>query len=243
MPLIDIHAHYGDPPYAVYRSSLADLSEAQERYNLDYLILASDFAQTGDFAQGNAELQKILEGQEKMLGYVVVNAHYPDESAEEARKYLGGSRFVGTYFHSAYSGQRVASEGTHRILDAVRRYGKPVLFHTRSEEDIRDTVELAREYTTLPLILGQMGGPAWETAIRATAEVLNCHLEIGAEPAARDKIRDALAEVGAKRVLFGSNMNVLHAAYVAGMVRDADIPARDRERVFYRNAQELFHLA
>ena len=84
MPLIDIHAHYGDPPYAVYRSSLADLSEAQERYNLDYLILASDFAQTGDFAQGNAELQKILEGQEKMLGYVVVNAHYPDESAEEA---------------------------------------------------------------------------------------------------------------------------------------------------------------
>jgi predicted TIM-barrel fold metal-dependent hydrolase len=243
MPLIDIHAHYGDPPYAAYRSTLEDLAAAMARYSVDHLFLASTFAQTCDFIRGNAELQKALEGREGMLGYVVVNAHYPEESAEEVRKYLGRSNFVGTYFHPAYSGQRVASEGTRRILDALRRYSKPVLFHTSHEQDVRDTVELAREYATLPMILGQTGGAAWETAIRATAEVLNCHLEIGAEQAERDKIREALAEVGPKRILFGSNMNVLHPAYVAGMVRDADIPNRDRDRIFYRNALELFGLS
>lgn len=243
MPLIDIHAHYGDPPYAVCRSRIEDLAAAMERYNIERLILASAFAQTCNFIQGNAELQQAIEGREGMCGYVVVNAHYPEESTEQVRQYLTRPHFVGTYFHPASTRQRVASEGTRLILDALRRYGKPVLIYTCSEQDVRDVVELARDYSTLQIILGQMGGPAWETAIRATASLLNCHLEIGAEQAARDKLKEALSEVGPRRLLFGSNMNVLHPAYVAGMVRDADIPNRDRERIFYRNALELFDLS
>lgn len=242
MPLIDAHAHYGDPPYAAYRSSIEDLAAAMERYHVERLLLASTFAQTCHFIQGNAELQKAIEGREDMFGYVVVNAHYPEESIDQVRQYLPRPNFVGTYFHPAYSRQRVASEGTRSILDALRRYGKPVLIYTCSEQDVRDVVELACEYGTLQIILGQMGGAAWETAIRATANLLNCYLEIGAEQAARDKIKEALSEVGAKRILFGSNMNILHAAYVAGMVREADISNRDRDRIFYRNALELFGL-
>jgi len=243
MPVIDVHAHWGDYPYAVPRTRLEDLTAMLGKFNIERVVLASTLAITCDFRRGNAELHQVLEGQPHMLGYVTLNAHYPDESLEEARRYLDRPHFVGTQFHPTYAGQRITSEGSQRILTGLRRYGKPVYVATSSEQDVRDAVEIAQAYSTLKIILGQMGGEAWETAIRASAEVLNAYLEIGAKQAHRDKIKEALGEVGAKRIVFGSNMSLLHPAYVAGMVREAALSNAERDRIFYRNAQELLALA
>ena len=117
-----------------------------------------------------------------------------------------------------------------------------MLVETADDADVRDVVTLAREFHALKFVVLGMGGADWGEAIRACEPVLNTILEIGSLEADRDKVADAVAEVGPRRVVFGCHYPRLHPMYVLGMVRDAAIEERDRERLLFRNAAELFEL-
>ncbi|HIE52853.1 MAG TPA: hypothetical protein EYP85_13955 [Armatimonadetes bacterium] len=242
MPIIDVDGLYGSLLPVSRGENREELLVLLDRFGIDRIILASALAVKGDFQRGNAELHQLLEGQSKLRGYVTVNAHYPEESIAEVRRYLSRSNFVGTRFYPADTRLRLAAEGSRRVLSALRRFGRPIFVVAHTEEEVRDTVTIAQEFTTLPFILGHLGEELWEMALGAVEEVLNIHLAVGGIHADRDKIKEAIELVGPRRLMFGSGLPVLHPAYAAGMVHDAGIPNPHKERVFYRNAQGLFGL-
>lgn len=242
MPIVDAHAYFGAPSESVRTGSLREIEQVFGSCGVAAAILAAAFAETGDFARGNEELAKALPRCTNLYGLVSVNPSYPEESAEEVRKRFADARFVGMKLPRWVAGPRIHSEGFKAILHAARRYGKPVVIDTLDSADVRDVIVLAEEYQTVRFVLAGMGGRDWETAIRACEPVLNTFLEIGSLEADRDKIRDAVAGVTPRRVLFGSHFPYLHPLYVLGMVQDAAIEKSDAQRIVFRNAVELFGL-
>ncbi|NUQ01067.1 MAG: amidohydrolase family protein [Armatimonadetes bacterium] len=242
MPIIDSHAYFGAPPESVRKGSVEEVESVLGQCRVNAVILTSAMGETGDFQRGNELLEKAMAGHPGVSGYLSVNPSYPDESVEEMRKRLGRNGFQALKLPRETAGPRLASEGFKAILHAALRYTLPVMVDTASEADVRDVIDLAHEFHSLKFVLGGMGEQDWETAVRACAPVLNTLLEIGSLEADRDKIADAVKGVTARRLLFGSHFPRLHPLYVLGMVRDAGIEDRDRERILWRNAAELFGL-
>lgn len=242
MPIVDVHVYYGAPPESVRQGTLPEIQRVLGQVKVSAALLASGRAATGDFRRGNEQLQQAIDGRVNLFGLVAIHPSYPTESAEEVRKRLSHPLFRGIKVARQSAGPRIDSEGLRAILNAARRYGRPVLCETESEADVRSVVALAKEFHALKFVLLGMGGEHWETAVRACEEVLNTYLEIGSLEADRDKLADAVAAVGPRRVLFGSHFPVLHPAYVLGMVKDAALDDRDRERLLVRNAVDLFEL-
>ncbi len=242
MPIVDAHAFFGAPPESVRKGSIEEVQLVLGQAKVNAVLLASAMAETGDFRRGNELLGKAMAGRAGLYGYLTVNPSYPAESVEEIRQRLGRGQFKAVKLPRETAGARLASEGFRTILHAALRYGLPVLADTASEADVRDVITLAGEFHSLKFILGGMGGEDWQTAVRACEPVLNAFLEIGSLEADRDKIADAVAAVTERRILFGSHFPRLHPLYVMGMIKDAGIDDRQRERILWRNAAELFEL-
>lgn len=240
MPIIDAHAYLGAPPESVRKGSIEEVESVLGTAKVNVVLLAGAMAETGDFQRGNEQLEKALQGHRGTYAYLAVNPSYPEESIEELRRRLGRGPFKGVKLPRETAGERVASEGFRTILNSAIRFGLPVFCDTASDQDVRDVVSLAAEFHSLKFILGGMGGAHWQTAIRTCESQLNCFLEIGDLDADRDKIRDAVAGVTPRRLLFGSHFPRLHPLYVLGMVQDAAVEDRDRDRMLWRNAAELF---
>jgi predicted TIM-barrel fold metal-dependent hydrolase len=242
VPIVDVHCYLGAPPESVRQGTLAEIQRVLAAGKINAALLASGRAAEGDFRRGNEQVQQVIEGRANVYGLVTVNPSYAEESAEELRRRLTHTVFRGVKVPRASAGPRIFSEGLVNLLNAARRYGRPVLVETACAADVRDVVQLANEFHSLKFIVLGMGGADWEVAVRACEPVLNCVLDIGSLDADRDKVADALAAVGARRLVFASHYPRLHPMYVLGMVRDAAIEDRDRERLLWRNAVELFDL-
>lgn len=242
MPIIDVHAHWGTWPFPIRANSIADINAMLERFDIEKCILSSTEAIVHDFVKGNRLLADAISGQPRLLGYVTINPNYVDISSEELKKYLTKENFVGVKFHCEYTGKTITAPETRECFKACRRYDKPILVHCFGQAAVAQLVEIAVEFQSLNFIMGHMGGGDWRAGVEAAAEHFNVFVEPCASLADRDKIRYAIDKMGDRRVLFGSDQTLINPAFVAGMVRDADVTLQQKERIFYRNAKELFGL-
>ncbi len=245
MPIIDVYAHLGSWAFPTRSIGVEPTNKLLEKFDIEKCALAAAEAVVSNFMEGNRKLAAAIEGQPRLLGYVVVNPNYVEESIEEMRKYLGKSQFVGLYFHSEYCGHLLNTLASKEVLTAARRYGKPVLVHTWGADSVEAMVEVAQEYRALKFIMAHMGGHDWHLGIDAAKENLNIYVVPTSAHNERDKLRSAIAgmgERGDRRILFGSGHPLTSPASVLGMVRDADLTPRQREQILYLNAKELFGL-
>lgn len=240
MPVIDVHAHFGSWPFAIRGWDRNYTNGLLERYEIEKCIFSSSEAVVSNFMEGNRKLAEAIVDQPRMLGYVVVNPNYVEESVEEMRKYLPKPNFVGVKFHNAYSKQMINTPASKEILNSSRRYAKPVLSHTWGVDGVNALLEAAKEFKTLNFIMAHMGGNAWQYAIEIAEPILNIFLEPASSLCDRDKVRTAVERIGDRRFLFGSDLTLINPAAMLGMIHDADLRPAQKERILYRNAKELF---
>jgi len=242
MPIIDIHGHYGAMPYAVEPQSIDEVLTLMKMFGIERTFLASAVAITVDMEAGNQQLAEAITAHDGLFGYVVLNPNGPEESAEEMRKYLGNRQFVGGKLHRTRNGQPLDSPECMQIIKGLLRYDKPVLVHADGAESLHELEALAKAYPTCPFILANMGDEHWPEALRIAKRVTNLHLDVGGAVADADRIKRAADQVGVHRLVFGTGTPLVHPLFALGMVRDAQVPASDKDRILYRNALKLFKL-
>jgi uncharacterized protein len=240
-PLIDVHAHYGPwpglpNPYV----TLADLLETCDRYCIETCCLSSTVAIGYDVAAGNAEVRSVIEGHDRLRGYVVIHPGYPELSMAELRKYLALSNFVGAKLHPKHCGFQADSSEARPLMEYLAAQGKPLLAHTWYAEMVQAMANLADALPDLVLILGHMGGDDWEFALEAAADRPNMVLELCSGLAPWGKMERAVAMVGAERLLFGSDLTLLEPGFTLGTVTGSTLSETDQRKILYENAKVLF---
>ncbi|HIE08741.1 MAG TPA: metal-dependent hydrolase [Armatimonadetes bacterium] len=240
MAIIDIHAHYGAWPFPSKGEELERLLRFLDKYGVEKCVLSSSRAIAHDFVRGNAELAEVLGRDPRLFGYVTLNPNYIELCEREMAQYLRGeTKFVGAKLHHSYTGVSPDSPETREVLARLRRYDVPVLVHTYSASDVRQVAKLAAEFRQTKFILAHMGARDWREAIRLARVHTNLFLDPCCSVPDADKISEAVRALP-HRVVFGSDMTLLHPAYTLGMVMDADLSDAEREAVLYRNALRLF---
>lgn len=236
---IDIRVNYSDFD-AVGRPYGKDgLIKAMERYNIEIAVLTSRLAVECDFRQGNEELFEVLKSDDRLYGYFVVNPSYPEESVELMRQRMNSPKFLAAALYSGSTKPYPNMDDFDEILNGYRRFSKPVFVHTANLEAVDAADEMAQAFPTLKFILGGMGGPDWKRAVIVAEARVNVFLETSGSYDS-EKIGDAVEQVGAHRLLFGSDQPFADPASMLALIKSSGISDEAMGKIAGQNARKLF---
>ncbi|MGO8671074.1 MAG: amidohydrolase family protein [Capsulimonadaceae bacterium] len=239
MDLFDSHAYLADTALSHAMATGEAAAATLARHRIGAVALVSGLAIACDFVSGNADLNSILNAGAGLFGYATLNQSYPAESQEEQRKYLPRREFVAGLLYSA-SGTPVNLGASRDILNAQRRYAKPMAVYTPDAEAVHAVREIAAEFSAMKFILLSMGGNDWHYAVAAAKQHVNLYLEISGSLDA-DKVAYAATVVTARKLLYGSCMPYSDPQLTIGLVEEAStLTTTDRARVYAQNALALF---
>jgi predicted TIM-barrel fold metal-dependent hydrolase len=240
MPGVDVFAQLGTARWVT--TDGARLQHALQRARFDLMGVASMRAMAGDLAGGNAETKAVVDASPQMRGWLGINPAYPALSTEQMRRYAGGPKWLGAVMPWALCPDGLATNAVREVLNAYRRYTKPLLVETPNAAAIRDLLVLAAEFNTIKFIAAGAGGDAWPDAVLAAKMDVNIFLEPCSGGAHQGKLEAIFATLGPNRVLFGSGYPSYNPGAALGLLMDAKISDGEKQAALAGNAVRIFNL-
>ncbi len=238
MPTFDTHAYFGANPFSSDLASRDAVLETMRRRDISGIALISALGAQCDFVAGNRRLREIVAPEDGLFGWVTLNAGYSAESQEEQRRHQNRRGMVGAALFAA-PGRPVTLEDAREILNAQRRYAKPVALPIPDAEAVHQARLIAAEFTAMKFVFLGMGGEDWRVAMAAAKKHLNVYLEISGS-LDTDKIAQASSVVTPRKLLYGSGLPGRSPELTLALVESAPTLTRpDRNRILSENAVAL----
>ena len=211
-----------------------------QKHSIESAVLVPDLAVDCDIRRGNKELFDAIKADNRLLGYLVVNANYPEESIQLMRSAMASPKFVALALFNGSSRPYPNVDDYRDILNAYRRFGKPVFVNAAHAEALSAVEQMAQEFVTHKFIVGCMGGEDWKRAMtwsRLLNVVLECSGSFDAE-----KIEETVACLGAHRILFGSDAPLADPASMLALIQNSNISKESMDKILGGNAKRIFNL-
>lgn len=239
--IFDIHSYFGGGIIPGTNNSAAVIQSAMEARGVEGAILFSAHAQKVDPLVGNRVLARILEQSPKFYGCLVTHINRVDASIAAMREMMTSRKFVGMAITGMHPLEPIEQIVADDIINAYRRYSKPIFVYAYNAAMVHAALEIARAYPMVKVIMLGMGGADWRTAIAAAHSATNLYLETSG-PLDRAKLPAAFETIGGHRLLFGSGTPHVDAAAALGLVEDSGLADDARRRLLAGNARRLFGL-
>lgn len=245
----DLHCHLAGVPGRTPGERIARLIDVADRMGVQRLVLSMGMSLVPDptpqqLRQQNDELLEALSHwHHRAFGLVYLNPKYPEASLEELERCVAQGPLVGVKLW-------VALRCNDQRLDAsVRRSAelKALIFqHTwlksggnlPGESTPQDLVELARRHPDVPLVCGHTGGN-WELGIRTVRDCPNIVIDTAGSDPTNGLVEMAVRELGAERVLYGSDVGGRSFASQIAKVTGAKLSDADRQKILEGNLRRL----
>lgn len=239
MAIIDVHAEIGTTPLWGVAFTDAHLARSMQKYGVERSIVSSTIGNSCDFKLGNAQIARVAKVNPAMAGCVVVNINYPEQSQKEMHSYLAEGGFAGILVTSGTREKCVTLAEAEEILNAHRRFVKPVFLRVTDQASLHAANEMAKAFPIMKFVLLSMGGEEWRMATVLADRTLNLVLEVSGS-FSPDKIKFAVEHIGSHRMVYGSSLPYVDPSAIIGLVEDADISDVDKRNIFENSARRLF---
>jgi predicted TIM-barrel fold metal-dependent hydrolase len=241
MPIFDAHAYLEGYLLPGINQNTAQIKQTLQARGIDRALLFSARAAQVDPLSGNRILKVMLEQEEGFYGCLIAHLNRVDASLQAIRDLMTDRRFIGVMLTSTQPNEPLHPLVADEILNACRRYQRPVFLNTPNAACVEVALNLAKTYSMHKFVFLGMGGADWRTGIAAAQQATNILLETSGA-LDRVKIPAAIETIGSHRVLFGSGMPLLDPAAALGLIADSDISKADQRRILHDNAVKLFNL-
>ncbi len=240
--IIDSHTHvegredspWFDPPETIIR--LMDEAEIKLGIIMTY----------GDAPGGEYDYLEYVAGcvkkyPDRLIGYARINPWYGKEAEDALEKSLSDYKMKGLKLHPL--GYRMLPEHqlTVNLVNLAAEFNAPVLLHCGDEEYTYplQIERLAKACPRAKIILGHMGGYFHvKEAIRVAERCPNIYLETSATPYPL-MIKEAVAKIGAERVLFASDGPGCDPKLEVYKVELARLKKAEEKLIFSENILEI----
>ena len=243
MTRIDMHAHIGVWPFpAPGGDPVERLLRFCDREQVEFAVCSSGLALYCDMEAGNAELAAALARDERLLGYVYVNANWLDRSVAAMERYLAAPKFVGAKIHPRMSAVPEDAPRMADLIAAVAGRTNLLLMHTVDRNSVRQMGRYAAAHPGLSIVLAHAANTDSDEAARVAAEHPKVFLDFASEWPGAGRVRRAIDICGPGQIVYGTDMDLLDPAYARGMFAAADL-SDDEARLVYRdNAARVYRL-
>jgi hypothetical protein len=253
--IIDTHAHLG--PW--FRFSIADRSIQAYLSLMDHLgigkaIISHHAGLAGMLQLAAEESAKAYEQSGgRILTYLIFDPNRPDESLRLIEQAASKPHFAGIKLHPTQHNCPADDDRYRPAWELAVEVDRPILAHTwdRSPEHPAQDHSFPNlferylaDFGDARFIFGHAGG-RWN-GFRACLELMkrypNTYLDITGDGFMLGRIEHFAREVGAERILFGSDAPWIDPRLPLGEVLGADISEVERESILGGNAVRLFNL-
>ena len=202
-----------------------------------------------DYPGSNPDAVEYLAGavdqfRERMIGFVRLIPNHHRQAEDALRRAVDDYGFGGLKLHPTTTLAHPAGDPTVALLRRCGDLGVPVLFHC-GDDPYTTPQAIAAAAVQAPdttVVMGHMGGYFHvDEAIAAAERVENLVLETSAMPYP-SKIADAVARIGAERVVFGSDGPGCNPALEVDKIRLAGLSPDAEALVRGGNAARLLRL-
>jgi len=195
------------------------------------------------FSPENDVVRTTIESVSGAFGLVWVNPHLPDY-LEQARRLLEHPKFLGVKLHPTYDCYHPNDAAIHRVVELLRERKLPLLIHCGHPVFSLpwSIEELIANFPDVKVILGHMGH-CNIVYINAAIAVAARHENVCLDTSGMQmpmKIYDAATQIGAHRILFGSDLPSHHPAVEIMKVRVSGLSEREIDAVLTKNGRRLF---
>jgi predicted TIM-barrel fold metal-dependent hydrolase len=249
MMIWDLHCHLsgveGDTP----EDRLAKLIAIADRMGIDRLCVYMGMKWSREPApetlriENDEVLRAIAKFPERAFGFVYLNPQHVEASLAELERCVANGPMVGVKLW-------VAKRANASELDPIVRRAaelKAVIFqHTwfkiggnyPGESTPEDFVQLAERHPSVPIICGHSGGD-WELGIRAIRHLKNVYADLAGSDPVAGFTEMAVRELGAERVIYGSDSGGRSFASQLGKVHGSNISEAEKRLIFGENLKQL----
>jgi predicted TIM-barrel fold metal-dependent hydrolase len=193
--------------------------------------------------QNDQVLQAISHYHDRAFAFVYLSAKHPDASLRELDRCVKDGPMVGVKLWVA---RRCHEAEIDPVVERATELKAPILQHTwmkatgnlSGESSPIDLAALAKRHPKGAFICGHSGGD-WALGLRAIRNCPNVVTETGGSDPTTGFVEMAVRELGAERVLYGSDAGGRSFASQIAKVEGADVPDAAKRLVFKENLKRL----
>ncbi len=246
----NFHCHLAGLPGATGEERVRNALRAADRLGINRLIfcmgmeVGTSQPTPEDLRRFNDDcLAAIRPFHPRVLGFVYLNPRHTEFCLKELDRCVRDGPMVGVKLHVAL---RCSAPELDPIVARAAELKAPVYQHTwmktggnpPDESTPQDIVALAARHPLASLICGHAGGD-WERGIRMIRASGNVSLELAGFDPTAGVAEMALRELGAERILYGSDTGGRSFASQIAKVRGADIPDAAKRLALGGNLRRL----
>jgi predicted TIM-barrel fold metal-dependent hydrolase len=245
----DVHCHLSGVPGRTPEEMMSALMARADRMGIERIIVCMGSPWSADPSaddlkrQNDQVLQALAHWHDRAFGFADVSPKHVETSLGEIDRCIRDGPMVGIKLWIA------AQCNVPEIDPIIARAGElraAILQHTwykaggnyPGESTPDDLVELAARHPTVPIICGHTGAD-WERGVRAIRGSLNLFSDLaGCDPTA-GYVEMAVRELGARRVIYGSDAGGRSFATQLAKVASATLSDQDRRAILGGNLRAM----
>jgi predicted TIM-barrel fold metal-dependent hydrolase len=255
---IDVHGHYGRYDRGKrdivneFMTGDAEVVVRRARQANTRLTIVSPLQALlprfgGDPVAGNSDAAQVVAGTKGLLQWVVIDPTKP-RTYEQAEEMLKLPKCVGIKIHPEEHGYPIAKHG-RAIFEFAARRRSVVLGHSSEKNSLAaDYVKFANAFPEVTLIIAHLGcGWDGDLTHQVRAIQANKHGNLYTDTSSAKSITPqliewAVQEVGAERILFGTDTPLYFAPMQRARIDHADISDDAKRLILCANAMRLLDL-
>jgi predicted TIM-barrel fold metal-dependent hydrolase len=249
MMIWDLHCHLSGVEGKTPGERIAQMMEFADRMGIERLVFFMGYPWSQDPSpdefrrQNDQVIEALSHWHHRAFGFAYLNPKHGEESLKEIDRCLKDGPLVGIKLWVAV---RCNDPRLDAIIRRTAELKGAIYQHTwlktgenlPGESSPLDLAELAARHPSVPLICGHTGGD-WERAIRAIRTHKNVLIDTSGSDPTAGLVEMAVRELGAERILYGSDCGGRSFASQLGKVLSAEIPEAARKQILGGNLRRL----
>ena len=241
--VFDAHCHVG-PRCEIDRDVTPERFLAQmDRIGIDAACMMAFTPSAGATLRRHNDYVRtfIAACPDRLKGYYWVNPNYAEPTEQELKRCFDEWGFLGIKIHThprhPYDGERYIP-----VYEFANVRGLPILAHTWGDDWLRQFASMARRYPQAHFIAAHTGGGDMRINIEEANRTPNLYLDVVLSMGTPWEVERLVREVGARKLIWGSDEVLISSAHQIGRVIFADISEADKRLILGENARRLFRL-
>lgn len=243
--ITDCHVHIGKSTWFHIDADVALLLRGADKAGIDRMMVTDFTALTYDMEEGNQWLRQAVCGHEDRIFpyFTVSSGRYGAWAAEQLERYVTEFGFRGLKIYSVPPLQLIDDPYMIPIIAKAAELRIPVLAHSTGDE----CESISRQVPDVVLINAHMGccpqaDGDWHRSVAAAKRYPNIYLDTTSSSFDNGMVEFAVEEVGAERVLYGSDMPLLDPVLQVAKVTESDLTGEQKRLILHENIDRLLGL-
>lgn len=237
-PLFDSHSHVGQ--WSIFDAyDLKDHVAEMDRLGVRTSVISSVVAVAGEIRRGNDVVAAAIRAYPgRFLGYVHVSAKFPGTMMAELKRCFAIPGFKGIKVY------QIGIPYDAPVYDPVWRFaakqGAPVLAHTWGGS-LTGMDKVAKAHPGVNFMVAHSGSDwAYDAYIAAARRAKNLYLDLTYSRDHTGLIEHFVKEIGASRLVWGSDEPLFSMSQQVGKTLFARIPDTDKKKILWDNGARIF---